>query len=128
TASSGEPAWFITRPRPAGDSLTMPTATRDDELTDDKLAGMNLAQLRAEAKVRYERAATIEKKYPDGPISDTDDEAEVKRLLKGIDGVERYLAPLEEHDERKERIFGNVKRYNERAGRVNHAVMGTDGG
>jgi hypothetical protein len=99
----------------------MPTATRDDELTTEKLAGMNLAQLRAEAKVRYERAALIEKKYPDGPITNADEEAEVKSLLRGIDDIERYLAPLEAHDERKERIFSNVKRYNERAGRVPHA-------
>lgn len=100
----------------------MPSATRDDELTAEKLAGMNLAQLRAEAKVRYERAAAIEKRYPDGPITNAEDEAEVKSLLRGIDDVERYLAPLEQHDERKTRIFDNVKRYNERAGRVNHAV------
>jgi HK97 family phage major capsid protein len=100
----------------------MPTATRDDELTAEKLAGMNLAQLRAEAKVRYERAAAIEKKYPDGPITNADEETEVKDLLRSIDRIEDRLAPLEERDERKERIFSNVKRYNERAGRVPHAV------
>jgi len=100
----------------------MPTATRDDELTVEKLAGMNLAQLRAEAKVRYERAAAIEKKYPDGPITNADEETEVKDLLGSIDRIEDRLAPLEERDERKERIFSNVKRYNERAGRVPHAV------
>jgi HK97 family phage major capsid protein len=100
----------------------MPTSTRDDELTAEKLAGMNLAQLRAEAKVRYERAAAIEKKYPDGPITNADEEAEVKDLLRSIDRIEDRLAPLEQHDERKSRIFDNVKRYNERAGRVPHAV------
>jgi HK97 family phage major capsid protein len=105
----------------------MPTATRDGELTADKLAGMNLGQLRAEAKIRYERAAAIEKKYPDGPITNADEEAEVKDLLKGIDRIEDRLAPLEEHDERKTRIFSNVQRYNERAGRVNHAVASRDG-
>jgi HK97 family phage major capsid protein len=100
----------------------MPTATRDDELTAEKLANMNLAQLRAEAKVRYERAAAIEKKYPDGPITNADEETEVKDLLRSIDRIEDRLAPLEERDERKDRIFSNVKRYNERAGRVPHAV------
>jgi HK97 family phage major capsid protein len=106
----------------------MATATRDDELTAEKLAGMNLGQLRAEAKIRYERAAAIEKKYPDGPITNTDDEAEVKDLLRGIDRIEDRLSPLEEHDERKSRIFSNVQRYNERAGRVNHATASRDGG
>src|SRR5262249_48238136 len=51
-----------------------------------------------------------------------DEEAEVKELLKSIDRIEDRLAPLEQHDERKNRIFSNVQRYNERAGRVNHAV------
>jgi HK97 family phage major capsid protein len=103
----------------------MPTAT-DTELTVEKLSGMSLAQLRAESKIRYERAAAIEKKYPDGPITNADDEAEVKNLLGTIDRIEAKIAPLEEHDERKQRIFGNVQRYNERAGRLNHAVSGED--
>ena len=102
------------------------TATRDDELSAERLAGMNLAQLRAESKVRYERAAAIEKKYPDGPVSNAEDETEVKELLKTIDRIEAALAPLEEHDERKNRIFSNVQRYNERAGRVNHASGTTE--
>jgi HK97 family phage major capsid protein len=105
----------------------MPTPTRDDELTAEKLAGMNLAQLRAEVKVRYERAAAIEKKYPDGPITNTEEESEVKELLKSIDRLEDRMAPLEQHDERKNRIFSNVQRYNERAGRVNHAVADREG-
>ena len=98
------------------------TPTRDDDLTAERLAGMNLAQLRAEAKTRYERAAAIEKKYPDGPITNADEESEVKDLLRSIDRIEDRLAPLEEHDERKSRIFSNVSRYNDRAGRVNHSV------
>jgi HK97 family phage major capsid protein len=105
----------------------MPTATKDDELSAERIAGMNLAQLRAEVKVRYERAAAIEKKYPDGPISSADDETEVKNLLSSIDRLEDKLAPLEAHDQRKDRIFSNVQRYNERAGRVNHALPNQGG-
>lgn len=105
----------------------MTTATRDDELSAERIAGMGLSELRAEVKVRYERAAAIEKKYPDGPITSTDDEAEVKALLKSIDRLEDRLNPLEEHDQRKDRIFSNVERYNQRAGRMNHATPTSDG-
>jgi HK97 family phage major capsid protein len=106
--------------------MTM-TPARDTELTAERLANLDLSQLRSEAKARYERAAVIEKKYPDGPITDGQDEAEVKDLLGTIDKIEARLLPMEERDERKERIFGNVKRYNERAGRVRHAVPLSDG-
>src|SRR5262245_31107715 len=95
--------------------------TREDEaLTREKLSTMTMAQLRAEAKTRYERAAAIEKKWGDGTVP-PEDEAEVKSILSTIDRIEDALAPLEDHEQRKQRIFGNVQRYNERAGRVNHA-------
>jgi len=104
----------------------MPTATRDSDLTAEKLANMTTAQLRAEAKAHYERAAAIEKKYPAGPITSADEEAEVKSLLTTIDRIEDRLAPIEEHEQRKSRIFDNVQRYNERAGRVHHATSTKD--
>src|SRR5262245_22390647 len=93
------------------------TVTRPEALTDQQLASLDPGQLRAEIKTRYDFAAEIEKKYPDGPITDKDDEAESKRLLGTIDRLEDALAPHEEADQRRQRIFGNVDRYNERAGR-----------
>jgi HK97 family phage major capsid protein len=91
-----------------------------ETLTPDAMRGMNLGQLRAESKVRYERAAEIEKKWGDGDISSEDD-AEVRSILQTIDKLEEFLAPLEEHEERKNRIFGNVNRYNQAAGQMRHA-------
>jgi HK97 family phage major capsid protein len=95
----------------------MPTA----ELTTEQLANMNLSQLSAEAKLRYERAADIEKKYPDKPVSNAEDAAELKALFQNIDRIEDYIQPLEEDDKRRQRIKSNVQKYNERAGRVNHS-------
>lgn len=103
----------------------MATITKPEQLTPEQIAGMNRAQLMAEIKTHYERAAAIEKKYPDGPITEAAEEDEVKHLLKTIDSMEDRLAPLEQADERKSRIFGNVERYNktaEGAGRHKHAT------
>jgi HK97 family phage major capsid protein len=88
---------------------------------------MNLTQLRAESKVRYERAAEIEKKWGDGDISKEDDD-EVKSILQTIDKLEEFLAPLEEHEDRKNRIFGNVARYNQTASGMRHAGDTTERG
>ena len=97
------------------------TVTKPEPLSEEKIAGMNRPQLMAEIKTHYERAAEIQKKYPDGPITDKAEEDEVKQLLKSIDRMEDRLAPLEEADERKRRITENVRRYNTAAGDHKHA-------
>jgi HK97 family phage major capsid protein len=94
----------------------MVTITRSEPLTPEQIAGMNRAQLMSEIKTHYERAAEIERKYPDGPITDREEEAEVKQILRAIDKMEDALAPLEEANERKSRIYGNVEKYNAAAG------------
>lgn len=98
----------------------MPTITKPEPLTSEQIAGMTRAQLMAEIKTHYERCAAIERKYPDGPITDPDDEQEDKNLLRTIDAMEDRLAPLEQDAERKARIFQNVERYNTAAGKGGH--------
>ncbi|HKC98923.1 MAG TPA: phage major capsid protein [Methylomirabilota bacterium] len=93
------------------------TTTSTSELSNEQINVLDFGQLRAEVKVRYERAADIEKRYPNGPITDPTDEIEVRRLLTTIDRLEDRLAPLEESETRKTRILANVERYNQAAGR-----------
>src|SRR5580765_2183428 len=102
------------------------TITSPEAPSAEQIASLEPSQLRAEVKLRYERAAEIEKKYPSGPISDKADEDEVKRLLGTVDLLEDRLAPFEETEQRRERIFGNVDRYNERVGRHKHASRFAD--
>jgi HK97 family phage major capsid protein len=87
------------------------TVTKPEALSAEQIAGMNLAQLRTEIKTHYDRAAEIEAQYP-GPITKSEDEDEVKRLLSTIDKMETALMPLEDSATRKSRINDNVKRYN----------------
>jgi HK97 family phage major capsid protein len=80
---------------------------------------MSCAEARSEIKKAFEQADLIEKKY-EGPITDADDEREVKRLLGEIDGLEAKLASLEETETRRNRILAGMDRYNKpaRAGSV----------
>lgn len=78
---------------------------------------MTVAEARAEIALRYQKAAEIENKYPDGLTQDKNHEdfAEAKRLLGEIDDLEAKLAGLEDAEARKARILGNVKRYTQPA-------------
>ena len=82
------------------------------KVTAEQIAGMNVAQLRGEIKNHFEAAAEIERKYPEGVITDAADETELKRLLGTIDQMEDRLLPLEQVDERKARIVRGVQEYN----------------
>jgi HK97 family phage major capsid protein len=99
--------------------------SRPESLSDEQIANLDASQTRAEIKTRYEFAAEIEKRYA-GAITDAADETEVKRLLSSLDRLEDHLAPFEEIEQRKERINGNVQRYNEQAGRHRHPTADAD--
>ena len=71
---------------------------------------MSVAEARAEIKKCFEQADLIEKKY-DGPITDPEDEREVKRLLSDVDSMEAKLQSLEETETRRNRILSGVDRY-----------------
>jgi HK97 family phage major capsid protein len=79
---------------------------------------MSVSEARAEIALRYQKAAEIENKYPDGLTQDKNHEdfAEAKRLLGEIDSLEEKLAGLEDAETRKQRILDTVKRYTQPAG------------
>lgn len=90
----------------------MATITKPEALTDEQIAGMNVAQLRTEIKSHFERAAEIEKQHPKGYTdADAEDETELKRLLSTIDKMEDRLQPLEDADARKQRILKGAQDY-----------------
>jgi len=76
---------------------------------------MTVAEARSEIKSMFEKADLIEKKYPDGDITNGEDLAEVKRLLTEVDGLETKLAGLEDAEARRNRILGGIERYNKPA-------------
>ena len=76
---------------------------------------MTVAEARTEIKEHFEKADLIEKKYPDGEITDQEDAKEVKRLLEEVDGLEQKLATLEDAEQRRSRILQGIERYNKPA-------------
>jgi HK97 family phage major capsid protein len=76
---------------------------------------MTVAEARSEIKNLFDQADLIEKKYPDGLITDQEDETEVKRLLGEIDGLEEKLVGLEDAEQRRQRILGGIERYGKAA-------------
>ncbi len=76
---------------------------------------MTVAEARSEIKSMFEKADLIEKKYPEGEITDGEDQKEVKRLLTEIDGLETKLAVLEDAEARRNRILGGLDRYSKPA-------------
>ena len=66
-------------------------------LTVEQVRNMSLSECMAESRTRYEKAAEIERKHPNGVTPDhAEDFAEVKRLLGDIDLIETRTAELEE--------------------------------
>ena len=72
---------------------------------------MSVAEARTEIKSNYEKADLIEKKYPDGEITNGEDLAEVKRLLTEIDVLEAKLSGLEDAEARRNRILSGIDRF-----------------
>ena len=78
-------------------------------LTVEQVRNMSLSECMAESRTRYEKAAEIERKHPNGVTPDhAEDFAEVKRLLGDIDLIETRTAELEEAGSRRERILKNA--------------------
>ena len=73
---------------------------------------MSVAEARVEIKKNFEKAETIEKRYPDGVITNNEDEIEVKRLLTEIDGMEAKLTALENAETRHKRIVDGMAALN----------------
>lgn len=83
----------------------------DHALTVEKVRNMSLSECQAESRIRYEKAAEIERQYPNGVTPDrVEDYAEVKRLLSEVDLIETRTAELEDAAKRRERIMGNADR------------------
>jgi HK97 family phage major capsid protein len=69
------------------------------------------SELRSEIKRTFEAAEAIERKYPDGPITNQEDETEVKRLLEFTDELEAKLALVEDAKSRRMRINDRIDHY-----------------
>ena len=76
---------------------------------------MTVAEARTEIKKAFDEADLIEKKYPDGLITNGEDEAQVKKLLTNIDEMERHLSTLEDAEARRNRIAAGMDRYSKPA-------------
>lgn len=104
------------------------TAVADKTLTVEQVRNMSLSECMAESRQRYEAAAAIEAKHPNGVTPDhADDFAEVKRLLAEVDLIETRTAELEEAGNRRSRIADNVKKLGQPA-RRHEQPEGDEGG
>lgn len=65
----------------------------------------DLPALRAECRRTIEQAMVIENRYPGGPITDPDDEAEVTRLLKEAVALEERIEAAQAADARRRRLL-----------------------
>lgn len=80
-------------------------------LTVEQVRNMSLSECMAESRQRYEKAAEIEKRHPNGVTPDhAEDFAEVKRLLAEVDLIETRTQEMEDAGNRRRRIQDNVKR------------------
>lgn len=72
---------------------------------------MTVAEARSEIRKSFDKAELIEKRYPDGIITNHEDETELKRLLTEVDQLETKLSGLEDAEQRRNRIMEGVERY-----------------
>lgn len=87
------------------------TAVADNALTVEKVRNMSLSECMAESRSRYEKAAEIERRHPNGVTPDAaEDFSEIKRLLGEVDLIETRTQDLEEAGNRTRRIQENAKR------------------
>jgi HK97 family phage major capsid protein len=78
-------------------------------LTVEQVRNMSLSECMAESKSRYQKAAEIEQRHPNGVTPDAaEDFAQIKALLTEVDLIESRTADLEEAGNRKARILGNA--------------------
>jgi HK97 family phage major capsid protein len=98
-------------------------------LTVEQVRNMNLSQCMAESRSRYEKAAEIEQRHPNGVTPDAaEDFAEIKRLLTDVDLIETRTSELEEAGNRKNRIQENAKRLSRPASGHQQPEVGGDDG
>lgn len=76
---------------------------------------MTVKEARSEIVDLFQKASVIEAKYPDGIITNPEDEREVKRLLTEVDGLEEKLATLETTEARRDRIQKGLDSYRQAA-------------
>lgn len=87
------------------------SAVADNALTVEKVRNMSLSECMAESRTRYQKAAEIEGRHPNGVTPDAaEDFAEIKRLLGEVDLIETRTQDLEEAGNRTRRIQENAKR------------------
>jgi HK97 family phage major capsid protein len=87
---------------------------------------MTAADARSEIKNLFEQCEQIERRYPDGPISDAEDEKQVKALLSTIDDLEAKLAGLEDTESRRRRIQAGIEKHSQPARKVIHPGAAMD--
>ena len=80
-------------------------------LTVEQVRNMSLSEAMAESKSRYQQAAEIEQRHPNGVTPEhADDFAQIKTLLTEVDLIETRTAELEDAGNRRQRILDNSKR------------------
>lgn len=108
--------------------MTSPAATNPG-LTVEQVRNMSLSECMAESRTRYEKAAEIERRHPNGVTPEhAEDFAEVKRLLTDVDLIETRTSELEEAGNRRSRIAENVKRLGQPASRHQQPESGDGDG
>lgn len=104
------------------------TTLADTALTVEKVRNMSLSECMAESRSRYEKAAEIEGRHPNGVTPDqAEDFAEVKRLLGEIDLIETRTGELEEAGNRRDRILKNADKLRKPAQRHEQPEGGAGG-
>lgn len=79
---------------------------------------MTAAEARSEIKNLFQQCEAIENRYPDGPITDAEDEKQVKALLSTIDDLETKLSQIEDTDSRRQRIKDGIEKNSQPARKV----------
>lgn len=86
---------------------------------------MSVQEAKVEAKGLLDQAAEIENRYPDGPITNNEDEAQVKQLLRDYDELVAKINNLEEREERKSKLTRELDRFTRPA--QTHRFAASDG-
>jgi HK97 family phage major capsid protein len=81
---------------------------------------MTAVEARSEIKNLFQQCEAIENRYPDGPITDGEDEKQVKALLSTIDELETKLATIEDTDSRRQRIKAGIENHSQPVRKVIH--------
>jgi HK97 family phage major capsid protein len=94
-------------------------------LDKEQIAGLGLAEVKAQIKDHGDKAFAIERKYP-GVIDSLEDEEQIKRHLLTVDVLSDWEARLEEKQQRMGRIDDVRNRYSRPASNHRHAFGDPD--